>query len=54
MFSEAKYFCMVDLYKAYIPSSYALAYNAQPNEDLAEREGIKISSAIEALSVDLT
>ncbi len=50
LYQEAAYFHAIDTHKAYIPSAYAEAYAAQPNEVFAEGEGSKISSAIQALA----
>lgn len=48
---EALYFREVDRHKANIPSSSFAAYRAQPYEVLAELEGSKIASTIQALAL---
>ncbi len=50
LYSAAAYFYSIDKRKAYIPSSYQEAYDAQPTEIFANWEGEKISSAIHALA----
>lgn len=51
LYTEARYFNAVDRHKAYVPSSRADAYRAQPHEVFAHWEGEKIASAIEALAM---
>ncbi len=51
LYQEASYFHSIDRHQANIPSHITDAYNAQPNEGLAEWEGTKISNAIESLAL---
>ncbi|MGB1077765.1 MAG: hypothetical protein ACPG05_05600, partial [Bdellovibrionales bacterium] len=50
-FDESSYFLALTTQKAYIPSIYGTAYRWQPYEIMADREGGRISSGIQALSL---